>query len=345
MGFTLCQSAAEWNSRIACLPHAHILQSWEWGEFKGRYGWRARRLVWDGGRAAAQVLVRAVGGWRAVYVPKGPLLDWDDTALRTRVLDDLQALARRERAILIKIDPDIESAAFPRSAREKQAWRYSTDQIQFRNTVVLDLRQSEPEILAGMKQKTRYNIRLAGKKGVQVRPGSAADLDLLYRMYAETALRDNFVIRSREYYRDAWGSFMAAGLAQPLIAEVDGQAAGALVIFRFSTTAWYMYGMSREVYRDRMPNHLLQWEAMRWAKQQGCEIYDFWGAPDEFAETDPMWGVWKFKEGFGGQVIRHIGAWDYAPSIGFYRLYTTMVPRVLDIMRWRGRRATRTSIE
>jgi peptidoglycan pentaglycine glycine transferase (the first glycine) len=345
MGFTLCQSAADWNSRVSCLPHAHILQSWEWGEFKGRYGWRARRLVWEGGRAAAQVLVRAVGGWRAMYVPRGPLLDWQDPALRNQVLEDLQSLARGERALFIKIDPDLESGSFPRHPREKQAWRYSPDQIQFRNTVVLDLRQSEQTILAGMKQKTRYNIRLAGRKGVHIRRGTPADLDLLYRMYAETAIRDNFVIRSSEYYRDAWGSFMAAGLAQPFIAEVEGQAASALVLFKFSKTAWYMYGMSREAYRDRMPNHLLQWDAMRWAKEQGCETYDFWGAPDEFAETDPMWGVWKFKEGFGGRIVSHIGAWDFAPSVTLYQMYTTILPRVLDIMRWVGRRETKTSIE
>jgi peptidoglycan pentaglycine glycine transferase (the first glycine) len=340
MSFALCHSAADWNTRVASLPLAHILQSWEWGEFKGRYGWRAQRLIWDGDQAAAQVLTRSAGGQRVMYVPKGPLLNWGAPDLRARVLDDLKALARREHAVFIKIDPDLEapaSAAWPAA----EAWRYSHDQIQFRNTVLLDLRRSEAEILAGMKQKTRYNVRLAEKKGVRIRPGTLTDLDLLYRLYAETAVRDGFVIRAADYYRDAWGSFMAAGLAQPLIAEVEGEAASALILFKFAKTAWYMYGMSREAHRDKMPNHLLQWEAMRWAKQQGCETYDFWGAPDEFVETDPMWGVWKFKEGFGGRVACHIGAWDYAPSALFYRLYITVLPRVLDVMRWRRLSTTR----
>ena len=106
-----------------------------------------------------------------------------------------------------------------------------------------------------------------------------------------------------------------------------------------------MYGMSREAHREKMPNHLLQWEAMRWAKAAGCETYDFWGAPDELTEADPMWGVWKFKEGFGGQVVRHIGAWDYAPSPLLYRLYTAILPRVLDVLRWRGRRKTQASLD
>jgi lipid II:glycine glycyltransferase (peptidoglycan interpeptide bridge formation enzyme) len=358
----------EWNALISSLPSAHILQSWEWGEFKSRYGWRARRFVWNDENghpvAAAQILRRRpfhpssfIPLPSVLYVPKGPLLDWRDAALRARVLDDLQALARRERAILIKIDPDLPVVTSPPGSNQPDAtgaaltshctlhtWRFSPDQIQFRNTVTLDLRRSETEILAGMKQKTRYNVRLAEKKGVRIRPGALADLDLLYRMYAETSVRDGFVIRSADYYRDAWGSFIQAGLAQPLIAEVEGEPVSALILFKFAKTAWYMYGMSREAHREKMPNHVLQWEAMRWAKANGCETYDFWGAPDEFDEADPMWGVWKFKEGFGGQLVRHIGAWDYAPSSFLYRLYTAILPRVLEVMRRRGKRKTRAAL-
>jgi len=356
-----------WNPLIASLPFSHLLQSWEWGEFKSRYGWSARRLVWNAAgqpAAAAQILRRqplpSAFGLRpsVLYVPKGPLLDWSDSTLRARVLGDLQALARRERAIFVKIDPDVLVATgLPGQAQtnpvgaqliselEMRDWRWLRDQIQFRNTVTLDLRRGEAELLAGMKQKTRYNVRLAEKKGVRVRPGSGADLDLLYRLYAETSVRDGFVIRAADYYRDAWGSFIRAGLAQPFVAEVEGEPVSALILFTFARTAWYMYGMSRAAHREKMPNHLLQWEAMRWAKANGCETYDFWGAPDEFDESDPMWGVWKFKEGFGGQVVRHIGAWDYAPSPALYWLYTVVMPRVLGVMRRRGKRLTRQALE
>jgi len=351
-------SPQTWNPLIASLPHSHILQSWEWGDFKSHYGWQARRWVWNEGQAAAQVLTRETRGLRVMYVPKGPLLDWGDDSLRARVLDDLQALARRERAIFIKIDPDLSIGTGGPEANQPnptgtlvtsdlghRTWRLSSDQIQFRNTVILDLRPSEEELLARMKQKTRYNIRLAEKKGVQVRLGSLADLDLLYRMYAETSVRDGFVIRSEAYYREAWGAFIQAGLAQPFIAEVAGEPVSALILFVFARTAWYLYGMSREAHREKMPNHLLQWAAMRWAKTRGCEFYDFWGAPDEFDESDAMWGVWKFKEGFAGQVVRHIGAWDYSPSPILYRLYTVALPRVLSLMRWRGKRQTRVAID
>ncbi len=351
---------AAWDQGIAALPHAHLLQSWAWGEFKARTGWRAQRLRWPiaNGSAAAQVLTRTVGRvLKVMYVPKGPLLDWAAPAQRAAVLDALQALARRERAILIKIDPDVPLSVGPPGAEQPDAaglamqadllargWRFSPDQIQFRNTVLLDLRPDEAALLAAMKQKTRYNLRLAERKGVAVRAGSAADLDLLYRLYAETALRDGFTIRPADYYREAWGRFMAAGQAQPFIAEVAGQPVGALIVFRFAATALYMYGMSREASRELMPNHLLQWHAIRWARAQGCTTYDFWGAPNEFVESDPLWGVWKFKEGFGGQVVRTLGAWDYAPSPRLYRLYTTVLPRLLNVLRRRGRPATPAAV-
>ncbi|MGQ0603149.1 MAG: lipid II:glycine glycyltransferase FemX [Anaerolineales bacterium] len=358
MTYTAIHDPGEWNRLAASLPQAHILQSWEWGELKGRYGWRAQRLAWDAGRAAAQVLTRTAGRGllKVMYVPKGPLLDWDDAALRDRVLDDLQRLAQRERAIVLKIDPDVElPSPAGRGSRfayggegelSSRGWRFSPDQVQFRNTVTLDLRRTEDELLAAMKQKTRYNVRLAAKKGVRVRLGvaSLSDFDLLYRMYVETSRRDGFVIRPAAYYQDVWGALMRAGLAQSLIAAVEGEPVGALVLFVFAQTAWYFYGMSRDAHREKMPNHLLQWEAIRWAKANGCTTYDFWGAPDELVETDLMWGVWKFKEGFGGNFVRGLGAWDYAPSPLMYRLYTTVLPRVLAVMRRRGRTQTQSAL-
>lgn len=359
----------EWNSALKALPDPHILQCWEWGVFKSRHYWGTLRLLWErrgSPVAAAQVLVRRGTGRKAqmisralptsvAYVPKGPTLDWADAPLRQAVLSELEAVARRERAIFVKIDPDVvlgtgvpgsadEAAsrlgAEVQSALTRRRWRSSSAQVQFRNTAQIDLTTDEAGLLAAMKQKTRYNVRLAEKKGVRVRAGGPNDLDLLYRLYAETSVRDGFVIRTPAYYRDAWGTFVAAGLAQPFIAEVEGEAVGAIVVYRFGARAWYMYGMSRPSHREKMPNHRLQWEAMRWAKAQGCRVYDFWGAPDEFTEDDPLWGVWKFKAGFGGRVIRHIGAWDYAASPLAYYLYMRVMPRALAVMRRRGRAET-----
>jgi peptidoglycan pentaglycine glycine transferase (the first glycine) len=352
-----------WDSAIATLPGAHILQAWEWGEGKARFGWTVARRTWetDGSlAAAAQVLRRSVraGPFSATlfYVPKGPLLDWHSAHTRDAVLADLEALARREHAIQIKIDPDlILGRGIPGSATEKQdapgaeavralagrGWRFSPEQVQFANTVILDLQPEENALLAAMKPKTRYNIRLAQKHGVAVREGSEQDLPLLYRMYAETADRDSFVIRSEEYYRDVWGAMMRADRARPLIAEVEGLPVAALILFHFAGRGWYLFGMSRAVHREKMPNHLLQWEAKRWLKNRGCSTYDLWGAPDVFDASDPMWGVFQFKTGFGGEVVRSAGAWDFTSSPLRYSAYHQILPRILGFTRILARRRTR----
>ncbi len=344
-----------WDSTVAALPNAHLLQSWQWGEFKSRYGWSAQHYVWEENgqpAAAAQVLKRTAGPLSILYAPRGPLLDWGDAALTTRVLGDLKTLARRERAIFIKIDPELNLGARPQllNTHDPQHlfkpdpdYHLSSAQVQFRNTVVLDLHPSLDDLLASFKQKTRYNIRLAERKGVviQTPPPDQTPLDLLYRFYAETSVRDGFVIRHAGYYRDAWLGFIQTGRAQPFIATVEGEPVAAILVFHFGGRALYMYGMSTGQHREKMPNHLLQWSAIQWAKAQGCGLYDFWGAPDVFDESDSLWGVWKFKEGFNGTVVRTPGAIDYAPSPLLYRLYTVLLPRLLNLMRRRGQAQTR----
>lgn len=362
--------AQKWNDLIATLPGAHVLQSWQWAQVKAAFGWEPLPTVWHDRQgevaAAAMVLGRKlrVGGLPAgvqvMYVPKGPVLrDWSDSGLRSQVFDDLRILARRNRAIFIKIDPDVRSGVgIPGSDQaaedpigtpliaelKSRGWRFSQEQVQYRNTVLIDLRPSEDDLLMNMKQKTRYNVRLAGRRGVEVRVGTESDLDLLYRMYAETSVRDGFVIRGEDYYREVWRTGMQAGMAEALIAEVETQPVAAIVTFRFADRAWYLYGMSRDLHREKMPNYLLQWEAMRRAKEAGCRVYDLWGAPDVFDEEDSMWGVYRFKEGLGGRVVRHIGAWDLPVRPVHYWLYTRILPRVMEWMRRRSRSRTRDSL-
>jgi lipid II:glycine glycyltransferase (peptidoglycan interpeptide bridge formation enzyme) len=272
------------------------------------------------------------------------------------VIKDLSGFAKRQGAIFIKIDPDIIlGKGIPDSSEDQswyigqsvlsdlseRGWHFSDEQVQFRNTVLLDLQDSEEDLLARMKQKTRYNLRLAERKGVIVRTGSLKDLPRLYQIYAETSIRDGFVIRSAEYYYTAWKTFMSAGLAEVLIAEIDSEIIAGLILFTFAHKAWYVYGMSREIHREKMPNYLLQWRAIQYAKAKGCTSYDLWGAPDQFIESDPLWRVYRFKEGLGGHVVRHIGAWDHPVQPIIYRLYTRVLPRLLDLMRKKGKADTK----
>jgi lipid II:glycine glycyltransferase (peptidoglycan interpeptide bridge formation enzyme) len=363
-------NASKWDALIEHLPNAHVLQTWEWAQVKSQFGWLPHPTVWHDGdgqvAAAAMVLERGVEvlgsavKLRVMYVPKGPLLrEWGDADLLQQVLHDLRVMARSRGNIFVKIDPDVRLAEGVPDGSEadyllegqevveefrRRGWRFSDDQIQFRNTVLIDLRPSEEALLGNMKQKTRYNVRLAERRGVTVRVGTPKDLDTLYRMYAETSVRDGFVIREEPYYKSVWQTFMAAGLAEPLIAEVEGKAVAAVVVYRFAGKAWYLFGMSLPFHREKMPNHLLQWEAMRRAKAAGCQVYDLWGAPNEFDESDSMWGVFRFKQGFGGKVVRHIGAWDLPVRRVGYRLYTQVLPQVLGLMRRRGRSRTKQGL-
>lgn len=357
--------AGSWNSLIQSLPSPHLLQTWEWGQFKSRYSWQPLHQSWgsDEGKpaAAALILKRALSRrldslLSVLYVPKGPLLDWQDPSTSGMVLADLAKISRQQGAIFIKIDPDVALARGipddPSNQPERiglqlvdrlsaGGWRLSQDQIQFRNTMEIDLTLSEDTLLAGMKQKTRYNIRLASRRGVDVRRGTESDLPELYRLYAATSLRDGFVIRSSEYYLDLWGTFIRAGMAEPWIAEVDGKTVAGLLLFHFGQRAWYLYGMSSELEREKMPNYLLQWEAIRRAQSLGCLAYDLWGAPDVFSAEDSMWGVYRFKEGLGARVVRHIGAWDLPVRPNLYLLYTRVLPWILERMRRRGNQQTR----
>jgi lipid II:glycine glycyltransferase (peptidoglycan interpeptide bridge formation enzyme) len=331
---------ARFDAALLRFQRPHILQSSQWAHFKAPI-WSVQRQVWGDEAsplAAASILTRKLGPLpiRIQYAPKGPVVR-PELAAWHKVLPELEAHARASKALFIKIDPDIDAeSALGRALialLQQRGWVFSADQVQFRNTVLSDLSVGEEMLLASMKQKTRYNIRLAGRRGVVVAP--SGDFDTFYELYAETAARDGFLIRPRAYYLQVMRTLQRAGMGQLLLARVEKAPVAGLFLFRFGPTAWYFYGASSSQGRRNMPTYLLQWEALRWAMAQGCTTYDWWGAPNELDESDPMWGVYRFKEGFGGRFTRWIGAWDYAPNRMLYRTYTGAMPKVLDLMRRR----------
>jgi len=232
--------------------------------------------------------------------------------------------------VLLKVEPE---AWEPLPAGWIQdnlpGFRSSPQTIQAPRTVVVDLEGEEERTLARMKPKTRYNIRLAEKKDVQVHPSS--DLEGFYALMSVTGQRDAFGVHSLDYYRRVYDLFHPDGACELLQAEYSGQPLAALMVFGRGNWAWYFYGASNNLERNRMPAYLLQWEAMRWARQRGCRFYDLWGIPDEEEgvleaefekRSSELWGVYRFKRGFGGQVRRTAGAYDrvYIPGLhAFYR--------------------------
>jgi lipid II:glycine glycyltransferase (peptidoglycan interpeptide bridge formation enzyme) len=316
-------------------PAGHLLQSSTWGQLKSHFGWTPVQVQTDS--ATALVLFRQLPlGLTLAYIPKGPVGDWNDTARCQKLLGQIHLEARRRRTIFLKIEPDIAEASENGGPKTQRAVSFLThcgfvpaDTIQPKTTIVVDISSDEETILAAMKQKTRYNIRLAQRKEVTVRLGTEADLPTFYALARETSKRDGFGIHSLAYYQTAFHLF-APDRCALLLAEYKEEPLAALMTFRHGTTAYYFYGASSNSHRNLMPAYLLQWEAIRWAKTYHCENYDLWGIPDasparletEFTQrSDGLWGVYRFKRGFGGQIIRSIGAFDYVYNPQLYKLY------------------------
>lgn len=321
---------ADWDRFVAGHPAAHVLQLCAWGALKSQFGWADERVgLAERGElvAGAQVLYRRLppGLGRLAYVPKGPLMDWADAGQTAALLAALDRAARSRGAVALTVEPDLPDEPLHRERLRALGFRPSPfESVQPRRTLVVDIAPAEEAILAAMKSKTRYNVRLAARRGVTVRQGGAADLPAFYALTAATAERDSFGVHPPAYYEEAYRLFAPQGRALLLLAEVEGQPVAAVMIFALPPRSWYFYGASGNAHREKMPTYLLQWEAMRWAKSLGCTAYDLWGVPDADADEleagfttrrDGLWPVYRFKRGFGGRLVRSVGAWErvYAP--------------------------------
>jgi peptidoglycan pentaglycine glycine transferase (the first glycine) len=248
---------------------------------------------------------------------------------------EVDALCRQERAIFLKVEPDMwqqPGVQFPQG--ELPGFRASPHSIQPPRTILVDLHGSEEEVLGRMRQKTRYNIHLAQKKEVVVRTSAA--IDQFEQLMQATGQRDGFAVHGAAYYQKAYDLFAPTDRCALLIATYEGQPLAGLMVFRRGRTAWYLYGASNEKGRNRMPTYLLQWEAMRWARERGCTEYDLWGVPDADEDvlennfstrSDGLWGVYRFKRGFGGVLRRTVGAWDRVYNPELYAAYRWWINR------------------
>jgi lipid II:glycine glycyltransferase (peptidoglycan interpeptide bridge formation enzyme) len=285
--------------------------------------------------AGAQVLIKsaALGLLRVAYVPHGPLVDWQNEEQVEVLLNQLDHAAYGLRAGLLKFEPLLWQSEMPAGDWEALCQRQNcipnTDTIQPPRTTVVDLRPSEDEILAAMKQKTRYNIRLATKKGVTVRLGTVEDIPIFNQLIQLTGRRNEFGVHEPTYYKAAYELFAPEQCAM-LVAEYVDQPLAALMVFVSGKRAAYLYGASSDQERQRMPTFAVQWAAIQWAKSQGCTEYDMWGVPDypekelesKFrGHKEGLWGVYRFKRGFGGEVRRTVGTADRVYNKLVYRLY------------------------
>jgi peptidoglycan pentaglycine glycine transferase (the first glycine) len=317
-------NAAEWDQFLMGHPTAHLLQTAAWGELKAAFGWRVAR-VRANEQAGAQVLFRPLPFGRSIaYIPRGPVgQDWQS------LWPEVDAICWEHKAVLLKIEPDEWEPLHGDPPGPPPGFRKSPHAIQPPRTLLVDLKGDESQILEGMRQKTRYNVRLALKKGVVVRPSS--DLEAFYALMQITGERDRFGVHSLEYFTRAYELFHPLGMCELFVAESGGQPLAGLMAFGRGPRAWYFYGASADRFREYMPTYALQWEVMRWARQRGCVEYDLWGVPDvdeasleaQFTQrADGLWGVYRFKRGFGGVLRRSAGPWDRVYSPLWYALYS-----------------------
>jgi peptidoglycan pentaglycine glycine transferase (the first glycine) len=315
----------EWNEFLASHPDAHILQSGEWGELKSAFGWEAARVATGG--VGAQILFRRLPlGLTFAYIPKGPVGPAPNGS-NEQFWTEVDSLCQKKHAVFLKIERDGWQVDEP-SASQLAGFLASPQHIQPHNTLVVDLQGSEEYVFNCMKPKTRYNIRLAGRKGVVVQP--SADIGNFYRVMGVTSQREAFNVHSLEYYQRAYDLFYPKGMCELFLANFEDQALAAVMVFAFGKNAYYFYGASADVERNRKPTYPLQWEAIRWAHAKGCTGYDMWGIPDEAmdvdddeaeAREDGLWGVYRFKRGFGGAIRRAHQTLDRVYNPLFYKLY------------------------
>jgi lipid II:glycine glycyltransferase (peptidoglycan interpeptide bridge formation enzyme) len=313
----------QWN-RIAI----HPLQTWEWGDFRAAMGVDVVRL----GIFEKNKLVE---GWQLTfhripyfpytigYFPKGPMPT-------TEMLSELKKLGIRKNALSIQLEPDV-SVEEPFTLSNFPLLKRAHRPLFTKYTFILDLTKPEEEMLAAMHPKTRYNIRVAQRKGVTIQEDNS---DAAFRAYLtlseETTRRQKFYAHNKKYHQTMWKILHKSGLARLFTATYENSVITAWIIFTWKNTVYYPYGASSRLHRDVMAPNLLLWEIARWAKTRGFYYFDLWGAMGPDPDTkDPWYGFHRFKEGYNPTLTESIGSYDLVIHPLRYTLYT-----LADSARW-----------
>jgi len=323
------QNLQEFEEFIQHHPKGNFAQSVLWGKQKPLWKWDAILCRDENGKikGAMSFLTRKMPGFGQylMYSCRGPVCDLDDKDTLYELLDGAKALAKEYKAYCIKIDPDV-------PAQKQDFARLLTDYgftlksggknfeaIQPKFVFRLDVEgKTEEEIQAGFHQKWRYNIRVAERKGVEVRICGKEQIPAFADLMLTTGVRDGFVTRKPEYF-----SAMLDNLGEHarlyMAFHEDKPIAGTLAI-HYGDKVWYLYGASSNEHRNLMPNYLLQWRMIQWAVEEGCRVYDFRGVSGDISEDNPLYGLYRFKQGFGGDFTEFVGELDYVVKPFTYHL-------------------------
>jgi peptidoglycan pentaglycine glycine transferase (the first glycine) len=312
-------SPVAWNEFVEAAPYATFTQLWEWGELKAASGWKALRLAVgedDRPLAGVQLLLRGVpvGGWRLAYAPRGPIGALDDPAVREALVEALRDLGRSERLATVRADPETGPDDAYGKALLTRPWRAARG-IQAPWTRLIDLSRSEQELRADMRAKHRQYVGKAQRSSVVIERLAGPGLDGsalrsavadFYTIVELTARRTGFTMRQPSYYERAWQEFAPGGRCRLYFARQDGERVATIYHFLCGTRAVEAWGGMVDAAGPTRANYLIKWQAMMDLRDEGFTTYDMWGIANP--------GIRQFKEGFGGQEVRYVGARELAVS-------------------------------
>ncbi|MDX2160968.1 MAG: peptidoglycan bridge formation glycyltransferase FemA/FemB family protein, partial [bacterium] len=331
-----------WDAFVRAHPRAHLLQLSEWGAHKRAFGWRDARVAVTDERGAilggALLLFRPLPArlGSMAYVAMAPLLDparAADITLNAAVWRAIDHAAKRDGAAFVRWEPGIYESDPPPDP-ERFGFRPALAPIQPPRTVLIDLADDDA-MLARMNQGTRRKIRQSLKGEVTYIQAARADLPRFTALMDATGERNAFGTYESAYYDGMFERFAPDDAALILAQHTEsGQALAGVMVFAVGSSAWYLYGGSSDAHRNLMASYGAQWGAIQWARARGCTVYDMWGIPDaepdrleaEFeTRADGLWGVYGFKRGWGGRIVRSLGAWDRVYNPLVFTLYQTAV--------------------
>jgi len=297
----------------------HIVQSKEWGKFKSGTG----KLSSEVGaiRFSVHQLPTPLSRVKIGYCPKV-----NPSKIKWKKLIDF-AEEKRLCAIRFDVPNIIKDSELARKA-EKIFGRFcvkSPKNTFATRTIILDITKPKDILLAQMNSKTRYNIRLAQRKGVSVRvENNAKALEIFIKLQKETASKQNFYIHSDDYYRKAWEALFPKKMVHILIAFFEGEPLVAWFLVNYKRVLYYPYGGSSHKHRKVMASNLIMWESILLGKKMGCKLFDMWGTGNPNNKNDPWSGFTKFKLGYGGKIVEFIDSYDLVINPLAYRVFNSV---------------------
>lgn len=315
----------------------HPVQTWEWGDFQISQGHQVFRLgVFNKDKIISAYTVSFHSLPKTSYtigtVLRGPKIN-------ASMLSAVKKLAHQQNAIFIKFEPDViykkispsNQVSVVNSLPHFKNLRPSPKVAFYPHSYIIDLTQSEDQLLAAMRPKTRYNTRVANRYGVKVsQPNTTVAFQKYLDLIFDTTVRQGFYLHDRQYHQDQWRLLKKTGLPRLMLASYQNTTLSAFMLFICKNRAFYPYGGSSPTNRQVMAPTLLMWESIKFAKSIGCKTFDMWGSlgPDA-RPKDPAFGFHRFKLGFGGHLVRFVGTYDLVLNPNLYRLYN-----LVDKCRW-----------